>query len=193
MESGYNEGKSFSGEDFRQKPPVRGEYENCVFTDCDFSNLDLEGFRFIDCSFHRCNLSLARIVNVSFQDARFTDCKMLGLHFDKCNSFGLSLTFRNCTLDHSSFYGTKLKKTVFDACQIHEADFTGCDLTGALFGNCDLHRSTFEHTTLEGCDFRTALNYTIDPELNRVKKARFSTGGIAGLLAKYDIVIEPGP
>jgi len=33
-------------------------------------------------------------------------------------------------------------------------------------------------------------NYSIDPELNKIKKARFSTQGIAGLLDKYDIEIE---
>jgi hypothetical protein len=33
-------------------------------------------------------------------------------------------------------------------------------------------------------------NYSIDPDLNKIKKARFSTQGIAGLLDKYDIEIE---
>ncbi len=42
----------------------------------------------------------------------------------------------------------------------------------------------------EGVDFRTSFNYSIDPQLNRIKKAKFSLPGIAGLLDKYDIVID---
>jgi len=34
------------------------------------------------------------------------------------------------------------------------------------------------------------VNYSIDPEKNKIKKARFSTAGIAGLLDKYDIEIS---
>jgi hypothetical protein len=37
---------------------------------------------------------------------------------------------------------------------------------------------------------RTSYNYSINPEVNRIKKAKFSTTGIAGLLHKYDIEIE---
>jgi len=40
-------------------------------------------------------------------------------------------------------------------------------------------------------DFRTSVNYSLDPERNRIKKARFSLSGIAGLLDKYDIEIDP--
>jgi hypothetical protein len=43
---------------------------------------------------------------------------------------------------------------------------------------------------LEKADFRTSYNYSINPEVNRIKKAKFSTAGIAGLLCKYDIEIE---
>jgi hypothetical protein len=53
-----------------------------------------------------------------------------------------------------------------------------------------LDQANFEQTTLEKSDFRTSYNYSINPELNRIKKAKFSLNAIAGLLTKYDIVIE---
>jgi hypothetical protein len=46
------------------------------------------------------------------------------------------------------------------------------------------------HTVLEKVDFRTANNYSLDLDLNRVKKAEFSSAGIIGLLEKYQIIIE---
>jgi len=43
---------------------------------------------------------------------------------------------------------------------------------------------------LEKVNFLTSYNYSIDPENNRLKKAKFSMNGLAGLLGKYDIEIE---
>jgi uncharacterized protein YjbI with pentapeptide repeats len=115
---------------------------------------------------------------------------MLGLRFDNCNSFGLSLRFENCSLNHSSFYGVKIKKTTFKKAQLQEVDFTESDLTSSLFEDCDLARATFGNTILEKTDFRTAYNYSIDPERNRIKRAKFSLTQVVGLLDKYDIDIE---
>jgi len=115
---------------------------------------------------------------------------MLGLSFESCNEFGFAVSFDNCILDHCSFYQAKLKKTSFKDAKIHQADFTETDLSNSVFDNCDLFRTTFENTILEKTDFLTAYNYSIDPELNRIKKAKFSMAGIAGLLDKYDIEIK---
>jgi fluoroquinolone resistance protein len=64
------------------------------------------------------------------------------------------------------------------------------DLTSAVFDNCNLTQAVFDHTILEKADFRTSYNYSIDPEINRIKKAKFSILGVLGLLDKYDIDIE---
>ena len=68
--------------------------------------------------------------------------------------------------------------------------FAEADLTEAVFKDCDLSGAIFDYTVLEKADLRTAQHYSIDPENNRLKKARFSIFGIAGLLDKYDIDIE---
>jgi len=73
---------------------------------------------------------------------------------------------------------------------MHEVDFTESDLADALFENCDLFRASFDRTILEKADLRTAINYSIDPDNNRIRKAKFSKSGLAGLLHKYDIQIS---
>ena len=83
-----------------------------------------------------------------------------------------------------------LKKTHFKNSSLHEVDFTRSDLSSALFDNCDLAKAIFDHTILEKADFRTSYNYSIDPEINRIKKAAFSLPAVTGLLTKYDIVIQ---
>jgi len=83
-----------------------------------------------------------------------------------------------------------LKKTSFINCNIQEVDFTESDLTGSTFDNCEMAGAIFENTILIKVDFRTSFNFSIDPEINKLQKAKFSTNGIAGLLGKYDILIE---
>jgi uncharacterized protein YjbI with pentapeptide repeats len=115
---------------------------------------------------------------------------MLGLHFETCNEFGLSFSFENCQLNHSTFYQTKIKNTIFRNCQLEETDFTEADLTHSVFDQCNLLHAVFYSTVLEKCDLRSAFHYAIDPELNKITKAKFSASGLAGLLNKYNIDIE---
>jgi len=155
-----------------------------------FSNGELSGSKFIDCVFTNYDLSLAKLINTIFQDVTFKDCKMLGLHFYKCNEFALSFSFTNCQLNHSSFYRTKIKKTKFSNCQLKECDFTEADLTLVVFDGCDLLDMHFENTILEKADFRTAFNYCLALELNKIKKAKFVIQGLPRLLSHHGIKIE---
>jgi uncharacterized protein YjbI with pentapeptide repeats len=83
-----------------------------------------------------------------------------------------------------------MKKTVFDNCLFKEADFTETDLAEAIFSFCDLENAKFENSVLEKADLRTSFNYSIDPEINKMKKAKFSYPEVIQLLAKYQLEIE---
>lgn len=83
-----------------------------------------------------------------------------------------------------------MKKTKFANCSMKEVDFSGVDLSMSVFENCDLLGTVFKYANLEKVDFRTSYNYAFDPEVNKIKQARFSYSGIAGLLGKYNIDIE---
>jgi uncharacterized protein YjbI with pentapeptide repeats len=80
-------------------------------------------------------------------------------------------------------------KTNFKSCSLKEVSFANSVLTASLFDNCNMENAVFSETNLEKVDFSTAYNYKIDPEYNIMKKAKFSTAGIMGLLDKYDIVV----
>lgn len=186
----FEDGKTFEKADFRTQTLPTGDYENCVFKDCDFSTIDLSETEFESCEFIGCNLSLAKISKTAFREIRFKDCKMLGARFDTCNPFGLSFSFDKCNLTHSIFYKLKIKKTIFRNCLLQEVDFAESDLTNVIFDDCDLISAVFENTILEKTDFRSSFHYSIDPEKNKIRKARFSWPGLRGLLDKYDLEIE---
>jgi len=190
MERVYIQDKKFDKENYTAIALPIADYENCIFNNCDFSNSDLSKRVFLECEFITCNLSSARLHKTAFKTVKFKDCKLLGLRFEDCDDFLFEVNFENCLLNLSSFYKMKIKKTGFKGSHLSETDFTEADLTSAVFDNCDLTAAKFEHTILEKVDFRTSHSYSIDPELNKIKKAKFSVHGVVGLLNKYDIEIE---
>jgi fluoroquinolone resistance protein len=180
----------YDKQDFSINELPKGDYENCSFINCVFANADLSDVNFSECEFRDCDLSLCNMNNTALRTVIFNGCKLLGIMFDKCNEFLFSVEFENCNLNHSSFYKLRCKKMPFKNCNLLEVDFTECDLSSSTFDHCDLSGAVFRNSILEKVDFRTSHHYSIDPEINRIKKARFSVTGIAGLLDRHDIVIE---
>jgi fluoroquinolone resistance protein len=184
------EDRDFTASDLAGQPLSKVEYDHCTFSGCDLSNSDLSGTVFTGCTFTACNLSLARLIKSAFRETRFHNCKMLGLHFEECEELLFSVGFTSCQLNLSSFYARRLKKASFIQCSLQEVDFTDADLSGASLAGCDLSQAVFDNTILEGTDLRGSMNYTIDPQRNRIRKAKFSANGVAGLLNGFGIVIE---
>ena len=185
-----HEDKTFSGIDYAEKKINYREFNNCEFINCNFQKCDLSNNDFVDCTFTGCNLSLALVNNTGIKSVRFIDCKLMGIQFNTTNDFLFSATFLNCHLDYSSFYQKKMKKFQFIDCSLKEVDFAEADMSLALLQNCDLLNASFVRTMLEKADLRTAVNYSFDPELNKIKKAKFSMPAVSGLLSKYNIDIE---
>lgn len=170
-------------------PLEKAEYENCIFSECDFSSSSLNSIVFSNCEFNECNLSMAKISDTAFRSVKFNQCKLAGLQFDGCNSFLLEMIFLSCNLNYASFYQVNLKNTDFSESTIQEADFTEANLAGSVFNNCDLQNAVFDRTNLMGANLATASNYLINPTNNVVKNARFSYPGMVGLLASFNVKI----
>jgi fluoroquinolone resistance protein len=190
MNDVYKINQRFTSNDVHRILADKGEYEDCIFSACDFESADLTSIRFINCLFEDCNFSSAHISGSMFDHVRFLNCKMLGLSFHECNPFAMQMDFKDSILDHSSFYQMKVSGFRFQNVSLREVDFVEADLSDLVFENCDLSDAVFENCKLIKTDFRTAYNYIIDLEKNNSKKALFSREGLGGLLSRYDIVIE---
>jgi fluoroquinolone resistance protein len=184
------ENLTFENIDYTGKIISKNEFYSCRFHRCNFSDCNLSHNTFIDCSFVDCNLSMLKIIGSSLKNVTFKGCKLIGVDFSECNDFLFKVDFENCILDYSYFLKKKMAKTTFKVCTIKDANFTDSDLTQAIFGQCDLSGTVFERTNLTGADFSSSYNFSIDPEANRIKNARFSQQGLSGLLQKYGIIIE---
>ncbi len=190
MPSEYHFEKRFEKLDTGKQELPEGEYEHCIFEHCYFNGADLSGFRFIETEFIECDLSNTKLEKTAFQEVIFANCKMLGLHFEACHDFAFGVRFEKCVLNHASFFQMKLNRTSFIESQLRGVDFTEADLKGIALTGCDLLDATFENTNLEKTDLRNAFNYSIDPELNRIRGAKFTIPEVTGLLTKYQIQID---
>lgn len=190
MENLIHTHKTFEKVSFIDKKVNNREFEDCVFKNCDFSNSNFSNNTFMDCEFIDCNLSMIQLSGTSLKTIHFKECKLLGIQFQECTDFLFSVNFQDCVLDYSSFANKKMPKTSFNSCSIKEVSFIGTNLTNSVFDNCNLENAIFNDTQLAEVNFMTARSFIIDPEFNPMRKAKFSTQGIVGLLDKYDIKIE---
>jgi uncharacterized protein YjbI with pentapeptide repeats len=174
----------YSGKELRNR-----EFEQCIFKDCDLSDSIFAHNRFTDCTFIGCNLSMIKLTSSSLRDVTFKQCKLLGINFSECEDFLFSVRFESSILDYASFMNKKMMKTKFIDTSMKQVLFTGSNLSHAVFDATDLADAIFNGTNLKEADFVNAYNYTIDPELNDIKKAKFSLQGVPGLLTKYGIRI----
>jgi len=184
------EDQSFNKITAKQLKAYGNTFENCSFQNCDFSSEDLSNLTFTDCSFKLCNLSLSKLFKTELQNVKLSDCKLSGADFSKASDFLFEVHFDSCILDNAIFYQKKNKGAKFTNCSLIETDFTEADLSNVVFDNCNLNRAFFDRTQLKAADFTTSYNFIIDPDLNVIKKAKFSVHGLAGLLTKYDIVLK---
>jgi fluoroquinolone resistance protein len=185
-----HERKTFISIDYSDKTLSGMEFIKCVFENCNFANSNLGGNDFMDCHFKNCSFAMAKVNGSGLSNAMFSGCKIMGVDFSECNKFLFSFKFENCVLDYSTFAGTKMKGTHFINSSLKEVDFERTDLTGAVFKDCDLSEATFINSNLETADFTTARHFSIDPSVNKMKKAKFSYRELAGLLHKYQLNIS---
>lgn len=190
MSTTFFEDKIFRHSDFSETGLPGNEFERCTFIQCDFSACDFSEILFSECQLEDCDFSMVNLNNTALQNVKFLNCKLLGLRFDYCNPFLFTVQFENCILNFSSFFKVNLKNTRFAGCMLQEVEFTEANLSGANFDECDFGGAIFENTNLEKADFRTAVNFSIYPETNRITQARFSLQNLAGLLDRYNIIID---
>lgn len=84
-----------------------------------------------------------------------------------------------------------MQKTPFVKCNLTEADFAEAQLKGSSFAYCDLERAFFSNTDLTEVDFSTAMNVTINPQFNKMRKAKFSRTNLEGLVAHLGLLLLP--
>lgn len=181
--------KTIKSENFSRKNLDNWVFNYCSFISCDFSESILRNTKFCGCSLTNCNLCLPKLEGCRFQDVQFDECKIIGADFYKCDKTFFSPSFKKCLLQYCNFSDLFMKNTSFNGSKIQESHFTHTLLNGADFNDTDLSGTIFHNCDLCKSDFSSATKYTIDPQTNKIKKAKFSLPEAVGLLSGFDIII----
>lgn len=83
----------------------------------------------------------------------------------------------------------KLNRATFTYSQLRGVDFSRAIMKNVTLTTCDLLNALFENTNLEKADFSHSINYSIHPELNNLKEAKFTLPEVVGLLDAFKIKI----
>ena len=170
---------------------VGGEFHDCRFEACSFAEAIFRDCRFVECAFQACDLSLVQVAGSTFSATSFLDSRIIGVDWTQADWSGVSLGkpigFERCAISHSTFIGLSLPGIRIKECVAADVDFREADLSRADFADSDLSESLFLNTDLSEADLRTARNYTIAPEQNVLKGARFSLPEAMSLLFNMDI------
>lgn len=171
------------------------EFDQCLFERCVFAQSALSHCHFTSCRFVGCDLSNITVPSSRFRDVRFEGTKLLGIDWTKAEGMAdahapTSLSFVECVLDLSSFFGLNLRAAVMERCSAKEIDLSEADLRDAVCRGTNFAGAKFHATNLERADLRGASGYSIDPRANKVKGGRFSLPEAVALLRGFDVVIE---
>jgi len=82
------------------------------------------------------------------------------------------------------------ENSIFNNCLFTRVILNGSSFEECIFNNCDFSGTLFGRTNLEKADLRTSTNIILDPEINKIKGAKFSVLQLGGLLTKYGIKVD---
>lgn len=183
--------KTFDGLDAASESFTEVVFENCIFQQCNFSDARFYKCKFVECTFTASNLSNIKVDYSKFFDVSFKESKLVGVDWTKADwprfSFTSPISFNECIINDSSFFGLGLNELVLEHCKAHDVDFRSGTFTKAKFSYTDFTNSLFMKTNLREADFSEAENYDIDIFNNEIKAARFSRHEAVRLLNGLDI------
>lgn len=164
-------------------------YLECTFVGCRFTRADLSSILFEGCTFVECDLSNAKVLETGFQETVFERCKIMGVLFETAKVFLFSIEARESVFNHTSFFGVDLQNSTFAKCTFEQSDFSNALCQGVHFFESSFYLARFENTALQRADFTSARDFSIDPNINKVKGTRFSKDNLSGLLDAHPIEI----
>ena len=183
--------KTFTNLELQELLCTATEFEECSFVECNFRSATFAHCNFINCSFTRCELSLINLPYTRLFGLAFVECKLVGVDWTRATwseyHRDFEISFRQCILNDSSFFGLTLHSLVLDNCKVQDVDFREGDFSTAVMIYSDFTHSLFMRTNLQGADFTDASQYSINVLENQLQGAKFSKHEAVYLLESLGI------
>ena len=164
-------------------------FDGCTFYKVNFSGTTFIRCRFLDCTFEQSELSNVNLLSSQLKNVKFKECKLVGINWTATTAL-MHTTWQNSILNYGNFSGLDLRKSILQNCVSREADYAETNLSESNLTGTDFTSSRFANTNLTKADLRQAKNYSIRPDSNKIKKAKFSLPEAMLLLYGLDIELE---
>ena len=149
--------REFAGRDFRDDDLSRLCTERVVFSECDFSGVNLAESQHRGSAFRNC-----RFERTTLWHSTFAQCSMLGSVFVQCRL--RPITFDEVDFTLAALGGNDLRGVDLSGCRLREASLVETDLRKAVLRGADLSGARTTGTRLDDADLRGAI---ADPALWR--------------------------
>jgi uncharacterized protein YjbI with pentapeptide repeats len=147
----------FDGGDFRDEDLSRLRTERAVFSECNFSGVNLAESQHLGSAFRNCTFERTLLWHSAFHQ-----CSMLGSVFVHCRM--RPMTFDEVDFTLSVLGGNDLRGVDLSDCRLRETSLVETDLRKAVLRGADLTGARTTGTRLDDADLRGA---TVDPSLWR--------------------------
>jgi uncharacterized protein YjbI with pentapeptide repeats len=154
--------------DFEDGDLSRLDTERVVFTECDFSGVNLAESQHRGSAFRNCNFT-----RTTLWHSIFAQCSMLGSVFVQCRL--RPVTFDEVDFTLAVLGGNDLRGVDLSGCRLRETSLVQTDLRKSLLRGADLRGARTNGTRLDNADLRGAA---VDPDL-------WTTASLAG--ARIDV------
>lgn len=128
--------------------------DGCTFTNCKFTNLDLEQIEWIDVVFDHCEFDCVFLSGFTLCRVHFIGCRVSGL--EMTNALIQDVLFQSTKGNYCNFSGSKIKDCAFTQSDFSFSSFVHCDWMHSSFDYCNLDDSEWLNTPLKGIDFSTS-------------------------------------
>jgi uncharacterized protein YjbI with pentapeptide repeats len=141
----------FAGRDFRDDEDLsRLQTERVVFTECDFSGVNLAESEHRGSAFRNCTFNMTTLWHSTFHQ-----CSMLGSVFVRCQL--RPVTFDEVDFTLAVLGGNDLRGIDFSGCRLRETNLVEADLRKTLLRGADLTGARTTGTRLDEADLRGAI------------------------------------
>ena len=147
--------REYDGHDFSDDDLRCLSTERVVFTECDFSGVDMSESEHVGSAFRNCTFRRS-----SLWHSTFRHCSFLGSVFTECRMRPMKLVEVDFTL--AMLGGADLRGVDLSDCRMREASLVEADLRKAVFRRADLSGARVQNARLDEADLRGAR---VDPTL----------------------------
>jgi hypothetical protein len=141
--------REFDGHDFRDDDLSRLRTERVVFTECDFSGVDMSESEQVGSAFRNCTFRRTSLLHSTFRH-----CSFLGSVFTECRIRPIKLVEVDFTL--TVLGASDLRAVDLSDCRLREASLVEADLRKAVLRRADLSGARLQNAKLDEADLRGA-------------------------------------